>query len=105
MNEERFDELAKAAAHGVSRRRLLVGLAGAAVGLGVRDGGEAAAQTNVEVCEQSGGQVVAQYGACHAHDAHLGMRCGDFQYLWVNRCHIPGRDDAPRSAGCGLCLR
>lgn len=120
MDGERFDGLAKAVANGVSRRRLLTGLAGSVVGVGLRGRSRAAgrmayAQCEPEFgcapsgprtyaeCEQQGGKVIERWSKCHAYRQSGGVSCGAFQYHWENIC-VTTWSDVTIDAGCGPCL-
>lgn len=109
MDGARFDRVTKAMASGLSRRRVLAGLAGSAVGVGARGSSRAAVgrpdtsptrenHITADECRAKGGTVKPEYGYCS--DGREG--CGLFQYYWINWCNYGGWELIDK--GCGPCL-
>lgn len=111
MDTERFDDLAKAVAGGVSRRRLVAGLVGglaelAWLGRTQADGADIydppRPRTTYEACAQAGGEVWSQYGLCNNIEGwRRSYQCGAFQYSWRNYCSVGSQTI---DEGCGPCL-
>lgn len=105
MEADRFDRLTKAAARGLSRRRLLAGLAGG-IGAGARLGRSQAEEfvTREQCAQYDGATVLTRYSRCHVSVPSGGVSCGAFQYHWENICVRGGLIFGTIDAGCGPCL-